>query len=885
MVNFSPWKIFTDTSYENNSVSDNAHATFGDSIDVYNISEQTREQSFFSVVNYEQHKDRISRRVPGTCRWALEHELFKLWLLNPQDSILWITAYPGCGKSVLSKSLVEERGRLLDKICPASAEYTVIYFFFKDNRRQRSVTTALCSLLHQIFKIRLQLFKKHGKPALMEGGERLRSDFQALWRLFIKTATDPETGPIVCVLDGLDECGVEDRRAFLNKLRNTFDNQSTRSNAECKLRFFITSRPYPEIECKLEKMSSRFLFRIRGEEHSQPLCEDINRVAAKKIQSLSRKKGFTPSLKAKVLKKVFDNEQRNCLWITLLCRELQEQNHICENDWLAALEKIPRTVEKQYALFLDRSSNASQALTILKIVIGARRPLTLQELSVALAIHSSIQSGSSFDDLQPLSEEAMRNALSSLCGFLLVIYDGKVLLSHYTVFTFLMQPDEAAPHTCPIEKWKHSLKQQECHRALAEISMRALIISRKAESPSLGEHATISARNRKPSNRGLEHIANNAVIQRIFDYAASYWSMHFRLARYAIDEPLTELAMQLCNVNTDCYRRWFRVYWWRFSGQTNKTGDFTDLGLATFLGLETIVKRLLRNGSDVNGNCGGFGFALYIAAWMGSVDMVKLLLKEGADINKVNNIYGNPLYAALTNRRSVEEASSDADPAFDEVQSNNDVVFLLLKHKADVNTRGGLYGTVLQSAAVRGDDEVVQALLDSGAEVNATCTTQEALYTDALSAAAWNGHQSTVEKLLEHGAVIMSDQFGSPLYAACFINNGRLVRLFLEKSGDLINNHGGELGYPLQAAAWKGDVAMVQDLLDHEADIDAVGGYFGTALQAASFRGEETVVELLLRNGARQLSCGEYGSPSKAAEASGNGRVRAILDRYEMVES
>lgn len=61
----------------------------------------------FRNSNYEEHKARNPDRVPGTCRWFLKNQKFHVWLLNECSDLLWVTADPGCGKSVLSKSLVE----------------------------------------------------------------------------------------------------------------------------------------------------------------------------------------------------------------------------------------------------------------------------------------------------------------------------------------------------------------------------------------------------------------------------------------------------------------------------------------------------------------------------------------------------------------------------------------------------------------------------------------------------------------------------------------------------------------------------------------------------------------------------------------------------------
>jgi hypothetical protein len=82
--------------------------------------------------------------VSSTCQWVLNHERYHSWHENSRDSLLWISADPGCGKSVLAKSLIDNELRNTE-------EHTICYFFFKDNKAQDNIATALYALLHQLF--------------------------------------------------------------------------------------------------------------------------------------------------------------------------------------------------------------------------------------------------------------------------------------------------------------------------------------------------------------------------------------------------------------------------------------------------------------------------------------------------------------------------------------------------------------------------------------------------------------------------------------------------------------------------------------------------------------------------------------------------------------
>ena len=93
----TPWRIITGHYYAHNHVGDEGRAVYGDVRDIYNISSDGEKQSFFRVLDYEKQKDRNSKRIQGTCGWVLRNQIFDVWLKSPRGSILWVTAYPGCG--------------------------------------------------------------------------------------------------------------------------------------------------------------------------------------------------------------------------------------------------------------------------------------------------------------------------------------------------------------------------------------------------------------------------------------------------------------------------------------------------------------------------------------------------------------------------------------------------------------------------------------------------------------------------------------------------------------------------------------------------------------------------------------------------------------------
>lgn len=146
-----------------------------------------------------------------------------------------------------------------------------------------------------------------------------------------------------------------------------------------------------------------------------------------------------------------------------------------------------------------------------------------------------------------------------------------------------------------------------------------------------------------------------------------------------------------------------------------------------------------------------------------NVEGVKLLLSFGA--SAIRDSGYPPLYHAANSYVSSKERSSEA---------GKEVAELLIQAGADVNARSGVgEQTPLHMAARRGNVNVVEALLNAEAEIEARDTKGETPLRRAVNC----GHPEVVRLLLEHGANPNApDKHGkTPLQAA---RKPEIVNLF-----------------------------------------------------------------------------------------------------------
>jgi nucleoside-triphosphatase THEP1 len=183
-------------------------------------------------VTYGWYKDRVENRVEGTCNWFLQHAHFQDWL-KQLFGPLFVSADPGCGKSVLAKHLV-------DHVLPKSA--TVCYFFFKD-QDQNTVRQALYALLHQLFSQKEALIQ-HATRQYEQDGKGLVNSTQSLWKILGDAVQDSQAGSIIIVLDALDECAESE---FEDLMRNIESQSRSSPMSNSRVRYLFTSRPYEQI--------------------------------------------------------------------------------------------------------------------------------------------------------------------------------------------------------------------------------------------------------------------------------------------------------------------------------------------------------------------------------------------------------------------------------------------------------------------------------------------------------------------------------------------------------------------------------------------------------------------------------------------------------------
>lgn len=263
-----------------------------------------------------------------------------------------------------------------------------------------------------------------------------------------------------------------------------------------------------------------------------------------------------------------------------------------------------------------------------------------------------------------------------------------------------------------------------------------------------------------------------------------------------------------------------------------------------------IVKLLLQKGAEVNAQTDE-GTALMMAVRGGQTEIVKILLRAGAEVNAKHRLGDSALIMSAGPSLPEMNPQSGAAPALPATE----IMSLLLANGADANFSGAWRRTSLMEANSAGK---VQLLVARGARVNA----QDEEGRTALMHAVDRGDVEVVEALLQAGAdAAIRDGKGATALLHTFLEPQRYssedakkvtqrrleaARILLRsKSVDVdVQNENGETA--LMRAADLGEVELVKSLLARGADVNR-NDVLGNTAAVFAYENDHPEIQALLK--------------------------------------
>lgn len=290
----------------------------------------------------------------------------------------------------------------------------------------------------------------------------------------------------------------------------------------------------------------------------------------------------------------------------------------------------------------------------------------------------------------------------------------------------------------------------------------------------------------------------------------------------------------------------------------SRPDSWPPLHMSSYHGYSKIVDLLLENGAGINllassttDETGGVT-PVYLAAEGGHLKIARKLVRAGADINTQRSDGVSPLTSAT-------------------VHGRDDMAIYLIKSGADIYHTDPHNWTALHVAVYHSKIRIARILLKKKVNPNSLTNDQEnTLMVCALAPKADDDHISMARMLLRAGAFIDQENGNgvTPLIAAAWSGNSKLVKLLLSKGADVNHTESEGNFSALHSAAFHGHTEIVKMLLRYNACLDCGSIMNVTALSLACEKEHVGVVQVLLNNNASLYQAGLGGMPPLAAVAA-----------------
>ncbi|KAK5943857.1 hypothetical protein PMZ80_003138 [Knufia obscura] len=853
---------------------------------------ETRLVQSLAFPNMDARHRHIGHAMPQTGNWLFKRDEYLSWMdeakLTDHHGFLWIKGKPGSGKSTMMK-LALEQAEDYEPNCE------VLSYFFNARapaELERSPLGLYRSLTHQLVSkvphVRRHFVKTFGTKAESQP-ICIEWTIKELCVFLVDLLKLTEPLRTTIFIDALDEGRVRDVRDMVNMLEEMI--QHARQARGCHLvRICLSSRHYPHISIK----KGLSLVLEDQEEHAG----DIQKYIAEKLKL--EDDDVTEKLQSTMLRK----SGNIFLWVVLvipILNGLRDDGNTAES-LLAQLQKMPTELHGLFedVLFADKTDLTS-TVALFQWMLFAFEPLRADTLYVAVRYGSS-----TFADAAQYSEDfetISRFLLNRSRGLVEIVTERayniqSVQFIHESIREFLLGRSGLVtllPELgSNLEGLSHEFLKACCIRQisgfppglirkLAKMPARQKLALRKElwvrfplvqyASSYFFEHVGNSHDCGLPQEDFLKSLASGTLQCRSL---LIRWAFLDRMSpgrstgfeHYARQVPLLYLMIERA-ASEQKMQKLNRLIetWLDTKPDVNETCGLynTALQVACARGNEKIARRLIKDGANVHIQGGK-----YENAWLAAIrkfDMsfmelvsqcqcatsqelfqstlmllignhqrakTKLLLERGCHVNQVTREHLESRYR-YRDETPLTRAVSVQDQA---------MVEMLVEHGAHVNLANGEQLTPLMLAAFDGQMDILQYLIEQGADVN-TSTTHP--YGSALFAAMYHRHTEAADVLIAAGAHVnvvgyyLREQL-SLLQLVLWLddrgNDLTFARKLIEEGADVNANYG-RVGAPLKLAANHGYMPIVGLLLERGARDD------GTALQVARHKGHEAIAKLL----------------------------------------
>ncbi|WQF89312.1 Putative NACHT nucleoside triphosphatase, P-loop containing nucleoside triphosphate hydrolase [Colletotrichum destructivum] len=370
----------------------------------------------------------LQQRHEGTGQWFLESDEYFKWKTTPKSS-LWLHGIPGCGKTILSSTVIKD----LSNTKSYSQRLLYFYFDFTDTSKQ-SLEKAIRSLIAQLYRKSHDvqthldsLYSSCKSNSQQPSIDLLRSTFEGMAQ---------QIGEVWIVLDALDECQA---RTGLRNEGLLHWIESVLNSSQVNAHLLITSRPEHDIKSALERyVDDQIILQ------SDLVAEDIRAYVHGTVRQHEGFKRWRTreEIQNEIESHLIEKANGMFRWVSCQLDALEK----CPDplSLRQTLQSLPRTLDETYARVLSRipPEFEQNAKRLLQFLAYSERPLRIEEAVDVITV--AIENKPRFDTKNRMPQP---DELSIYCSSLVAVVtrggsnggnEGRELqLAHFSVKEYL----------------------------------------------------------------------------------------------------------------------------------------------------------------------------------------------------------------------------------------------------------------------------------------------------------------------------------------------------------------------------------------------------------------------------------------------------------------